>query len=304
MPTSSSESHAPGIGGLGYVLLQACDLEAWRGFGTSVVGAMEVAMPGQCLGLKIDEHPYRVLVTQGDADRLLAMGWEMRSPEELAAMRARLESKGLEILERSPEEAALRCVESLFAVKDPLGNDVEFYHGRTGCGGAFASPIGVPGFVTEGMGLGHLVLAAAGAEQAAYTFYRDTLGLGDSDTLTLPPMAEGYPPIQVNFLHADNPRHHSLALCNLPSPSGVMHLMVELPSVDEVGRCHDRTLAGGWSLMASLGRHCNDNMFSFYVKGPGGITLEIGSEGRQMDWSTVEPTVSTIPDYWGHAYQF
>lgn len=302
MPTSSSDT-APGIGGLGYVILTTPDREAWRQFGSGVVGAMAVDVADGALGLKIDDHPFRVLFVPGQDDRLVAAGWEMRSREDFEAMRARLAAAGTPIIERSAQEARQRCVTELFAVRDPLGNEVEFYLGRTGCGVPFASPIDIPRFVTEDMGLGHLVLAAAGAEAATYDFYRNLLGLGDSDTLTLPPMAEGAPSIQIRFLHADNPRHHSLALCNLPSPSGVMHLMMELPSVDDVGRCHDRAVQGGWGLMASLGRHCNDNMFSFYVKGPAGITLEIGCEGLQVDWSEFEPTVSTIPDHWGHAYQ-
>ena len=55
--------------------------------------------------------------------------------------------------------------------------------------------------------------------------------------------------------------------------------------------------------MATLGRHCNDNMFSFYVDGPGDVPMEIGCDGLQVDWSDFEPTVSTVPDHWGHAYQ-
>ena len=109
--------------------------------------------------------------------------------------------------------------------------------------------------------------------------------------------------MRVRFMHVDNPRHHSLALFNLPTPTGVVHLMLEMTEMDDVGRCLDRVNAHGLSLMASLGRHCNDNMFSFYVNGPGGVPFEVGHDGLQVDWSTTQPTVSTVPDYWGHEYQ-
>ena len=151
--------------------------------------------------------------------------------------------------------------------------------------------------------MGRIVVSAAEAFEETHDFYTGLLGLGDSDDLTLPPPAEGAPSIRVRFLHASNPRHHSLALFNLPVPSGVVHIMLEMRTIDDVGRAYDRVLAGGWALMAFLGRHCNDNMFSFYVIGPGGVPIEVGCEGRQVDWKDFEPTVSVVPDHWGHAYQ-
>ena len=45
--------------------------------------------------------------------------------------------------------------------------------------------------------------------------------------------------MRVRFLHADNPRHHSLALFNLPVPTGVVHLMFEMRTDGRCGPCHD-----------------------------------------------------------------
>ncbi|WP_252258586.1 VOC family protein [Erythrobacter aurantius] len=291
------------IANLGYVVLSSADLAQWRRFGTETIGAMNASETDDRVALKIDEHPFRVLILSGDADRLAAIGWEMVSSDQLDAMRLKCADAGLPICEGTADEADARCVTNFFWVSDPAGNRVEFYHGRTGCGEPFTSPICVGGFVTGEMGLGHLVISAAGVFDETHAFYTRVLGLGDSDDLTLPPPAEGAPEMRVRFLHVDNPRHHSLALFNLPSPTGVVHLMFEMTEMDDVGRCLDRVNAQGWSLMASLGRHCNDDMFSFYVIGPGGVPFEIGHGGLQVDWSTTEPTVSTVPDYWGHQYQ-
>ena len=75
-------------------------------------------------------------------------------------------------------------------------------------------------------------------------------------------------------------------------------------SIDEVGACLDRVTNAGYPLLSSLGRHCNDNMLSFYVFGPGGIAVEYGYDGLQFDnWDEFTPTVSTEGDFWGHAYQ-
>ena len=54
--------------------------------------------------------------------------------------------------------------------------------------------------------------------------------------------------------------------------------------------------------MSTLGRHCNDNMLSFYVFGPGGIAVEYGCEGKTFDWDSFTPTESTVGDFWGHQY--
>jgi 3,4-dihydroxy-9,10-secoandrosta-1,3,5(10)-triene-9,17-dione 4,5-dioxygenase len=80
--------------------------------------------------------------------------------------------------------------------------------------------------------------------------------------------------------------------------------MVEVSSLDEVGRAMDRAKAGGYPILASLGRHVNDNMCSFYVVAPGGIAVEYGYDGMLVDWDTYTPTVSTEGDHWGHEYNF
>jgi 3,4-dihydroxy-9,10-secoandrosta-1,3,5(10)-triene-9,17-dione 4,5-dioxygenase len=133
-------------------------------------------------------------------------------------------------------------------------------------------------------------------------FYQQTLGLADSDDLRLPPPAEGAPDQRILFLHADNPRHHSLGLYNFPVPTGIIHMIFEMPEIDDVGLCLDRVNAAGLPLLGTLGRHCNDQMLSFYVFGPGGIGVEIGCGGLQVDWQNFTPTVSTVGDVWGHVY--
>ena len=105
-------------------------------------------------------------------------------------------------------------------------------------------------------------------------------------------------------MHADNPRQHSLALYNQGHPSGVVHIMVEVESLDEVGLALDRVKQAGLPILATLGRHVNDNMCSFYVLAPGGIAVEYGYDGLLVDWDHHTPTVSTEGDLWGHEYSF
>ena len=47
----------------------------------------------------------------------------------------------------------------------------------------------------------------------------------------------GGPPLWMRFLGC-NPRHHSLALAPFPAPAGIVHLMIEVATLDDVGRAH------------------------------------------------------------------
>ena len=287
---------------LGYLTLTAVALAEWRRFGTTVIGAMESSSTESEVCLKVDEHPFRIQVNVGATDKLTGMGWELESKDVYEGLFSQLTAMGVNAVRGDEAGAEKRFVTEYFSAEDPAGNPLEFYHERTGCGDPFESPLGVSGFVTRDMGLGHVVVPAADQMANAHEFYTEVLGFGDSDELAITPPVEGAPTMRVLFMHADNPRHHSLALFNQPVPTGIVHLMLEMENIDEVGRCLDRVQAQDIKLMATLGRHCNDNMLSFYAIGPGGVAVEIGCEGLQLDWDAFTPTTSTVPDYWGHAY--
>jgi 3,4-dihydroxy-9,10-secoandrosta-1,3,5(10)-triene-9,17-dione 4,5-dioxygenase len=63
-------------------------------------------------------------------------------------------------------------------------------------------------------------------------------------------------------------------------------------------------MKGGAHISATLGRHANDKMISFYVRSPSGFDIEYGCEGWQVDWSNFTPTTSLIDSIWGHKWDF
>ena len=147
------------------------------------------------------------------------------------------------------------------------------------------------------------VVVPAPNQDEAHQFYKNVLGFGDSDDLTLPPPAEGAPDMRIVFLHAANPRHHSLALYEAEGlPGDCVHLMVEVKSVDEVGYALDRVNEREIMVVSTLGRHTNDRMLSFYMATPAGFAMEFGCDGLKMDWEGYTPTVSTLPSIWGHKF--
>ena len=287
---------------LGYLGISSQDPAAWAPFGSDLLGLMSVPGEGDGIFLKMDDHPFRLMVEQGGEDKLAFAGWEVDDATAYEATISSLESAGAGVVRGDEAGARKRCVTEYCSSTDPAGNPFEIYHSRTGVGVVFESPQGVSGFVTGNMGLGHVVIPAPNTDET-HAFYRDVLGFGDSDDLSLPPPAEGAPGMRIVFLHAANPRHHSLALFNLPVPTGIVHLMFEVATIDEVGSCLDRVTKAGVPLMATLGRHWNDNMLSFYAVGPGGIAVEYGCDGLQLDWDEFTPTKSTVADIWGHEYQ-
>ena len=72
----------------------------------------------------------------------------------------------------------------------------------------------------------------------------------------------------------------------MPAPAGIVHLMIEVAALDDVGRALDRCTRRGAPVSASLGRHANDLMVSFYVRTPGGFDIEYGTDGRLVDDAT------------------
>lgn len=294
------------VAAIGYLRIESSDSAALMAFGTDVLGLMDAAREDSqgARFLRADQHPFRFMLEPGEQDRLLAVGLEFRNAGEWQAACDRLAAAGHEPDAGSDAEAARRCVSRFASVRDPSGNLLELYHGRQLDYLPFISPVGVRRFVTgtagvNDMGFGHAVIPAPASEETT-RFYTDLVGLAVCDVLRL-----STPPSQVTFMHADNPRQHSLALYDQPHPVGVVHVMLEVETLDEVGMALDRAKRAGHPVIASLGRHVNDNMCSFYVLAPGGIAFEYGYDGLLVhDWDRYTPTVSTEGDLWGHEYNF
>jgi 2,3-dihydroxybiphenyl 1,2-dioxygenase len=156
-------------------------------------------------------------------------------------------------------------------------------------------------FVTAGLGLGHVVLPVTDLD-AAFAFYTEVLGFRPRGSFRVPTPPE-VGPVRIRFLGV-NPRHHSLALIPAREQAGpgLVHIMVEVDSLDDVGRALDRVGAAGYRLSSTLGRHTNDKMISFYVRTPGGWDLEFGTDGLLVDESTYSAEEITADSYWGHEW--
>lgn len=289
---------------LAYVVLRSADLAGWRDFACKTLGLMEGASDADTLLLRVDDRPFRILVQKGEGEGFVAAGWELPDEASYLSTIDALQADGIAVTQADAGEAKARAVRALARCTDPSGTGVELHWGRVVDYLPFHSPAGVSGFVTGDMGLGHVVLPATDLS-ASLDFYRKHLGFVETDYIRVPlsPEPDG-PAAQVHFLHCDNPRHHSVALTDMPQPSGAVHIMLEAATVDDVGYALDRVKASGAHLSATLGRHTNDRMLSFYVRTPGGFDIEFGTGGWQVDWSVFVPTISLKDSAWGHEWNF
>lgn len=288
---------------LGYVGLGVSDLDGWREYAESVLGIQNNGEgPNGDVLLRMDGHHYRFILRESAADDLIFVGWQVRDGAVLDLMASRLNDFGIAVTRGTAEDRANRMVRDLIKFTDPDGVETEIYYGPLLDHRPFISPRGVPGFVADALGLGHIVLTVSDVER--YTRYLDVLGARVSDHIAIPigPMT-----LNINFFHV-NPRHHSIAILTPPPmPSGMpdkmkrlQHFMIEATSLDAVGEALDLYKQRGMAY-GDLGRHSNDRMLSFYGNTPAGFHVEYGFGGllieNEDDW--VVQTWNS-PDLWGH----
>jgi 3,4-dihydroxy-9,10-secoandrosta-1,3,5(10)-triene-9,17-dione 4,5-dioxygenase len=292
------------IQSLGYLRIESADVAAWREFGVRVLGMSEGRGPEDgAVYLRMDDFPGRLVIVPGERERLAATGWEVAHEAALAGVEQALEAAGVPVKAGGSAECEQRRVARLLLTEDPAGNALEIFCGAALDNRPFVSGQGVR-FVTGGMGLGHAVLPVTD-DEAALRFYTEVLGFRLRDSMRL--AAElfgkpaGSPPVFMRFLGC-NPRHHSLALAPFPAGAGIVHLMIEVASLDDVGRALDRCERRGTPVSATLGRHANDQMVSFYVRTPGGFDIEYGTDGMLVDDATWVTRETTAISQWGHRF--
>ncbi|MFE4500421.1 iron-dependent extradiol dioxygenase HsaC [Rhodococcus sp. NPDC056743] len=293
-----------GIRSLAYMRIGATDMGAWREYGLKVLGMSEgKGVDPDSLYLRMDDFPARLVIVPNEKDRLLVSGWETANAAELQDIRDRLSAAGVPFKEGTSEQLKDRRVVELIAFEDTSGNSLEVFHGVALEHRRVVSPYGHK-FVTGEQGLGHVVLTTDD-DDASLRFYRDVLGFKLRDSMRLPPQMVGRPadgdPAWLRFLGC-NPRHHSLAFLPFPNPTGIVHLMLEVENSDDVGLCLDRALRKKVKMSATLGRHVNDEMLSFYMKTPGGFDIEFGCEGREVEDESWIARESTAVSLWGHDF--
>ncbi|KAA0102819.1 biphenyl-2,3-diol 1,2-dioxygenase [Mycolicibacterium sp. P1-5] len=286
---------------LGYVTIHTADIDRWRQFAFDVLGFAEGNGPDpSALYLRMDERAARIIVVPGDGDRIATVGWEVRDHAALEQVKALLDGAGVTHKQLSQSEADDRRVEEVVAFDDPAGTHLEVFHGAVLDHSPVVTPFGAR-FVTGDQGLGHVVLPALDAP-GLFEFYTEVLGFVSRGAFRVP-LPKEFGPIRIRFLGI-NERHHSLAIAPAmhQRDPGLIHMMVEVDSLDTVGEALDRIATQEFQLSSTLGRHTNDKMVSFYVRAPGDWDIEFGTGGVRIDENHYTAEEITADSYWGHKW--
>lgn len=287
---------------LGYMVLGVTDLAAWEGFAVDVLGLQAgTRVPGESLGLRMDDYEQRILLLRSDLDDFLAAGWEFESDAQLEAFVDQARGRGVDIAEADSKVAEQRRVARVFVCHDPDGIRHEFYSTayRAHTRNPFRSAVLRGAFSTGRLGAGHFVTVPKQSAEAK-AFCERVLGLKLSDTIS----GDAAPGLKldVTFFHARAGRHHSLAVADVPFPvpKRIHHIMVECTDPNDVGLAYDRCKQAGVPILMELGHHPNDQMFSFYMISPSGFAIEFGAGGIVVDDDTWEVKRYTELSDWGH----
>lgn len=282
---------------LGYIGIEATDLDAWRVLAVNTLGLQLGAQSDdRSLSLRLDERAHRLIIEAGPSDDMVYIGYDCGTDATLDAIVARLRERDSAIEIGDADLAKRRQVRRLVATADPSGNRVELYVDLALAATAFRSELAPAGFRTGNGGAGHAFLKALD-RQAMLDFYA-LLGFRLSDYIR----QEVAPGIVVDaaFTHC-NDRHHTLAFAAIPVPKKMHHFMIEAMDRVDVGRAYDRVQNAKIPLAMTIGMHPNDRMFSFYVTTPSGFAIEYGADGRLINddahWEVVTYDQLSI---WGH----
>jgi 2,3-dihydroxybiphenyl 1,2-dioxygenase len=277
---------------LGYVIFGCQDLDRWRGFATSVLGMELVEHTETSVRFRMDEFAYRFQVELGAPEGVHTIGWGVKGPAELDEVAARVEAAGYPVTRHGigSELARSRNVREVAVFTDPDGVTIELFYAFEQALTPFISPLGSSFVANNDLGLGHVFQVVTDVPRYN-ELYRDVLGFTISDYIG-----------PATFYHC-NPRHHSFAFVPARPTSilGVGHIMLETTDIDALGRSIDAMNAFGAAEKATLGKHTNDKMISFYVETPSGTQIEFGTGGILIeDEESWMPTTYSSAHYWGH----
>lgn len=285
---------------LGYLLVESRKLQEWRRFGEQGLGVHVDTDSRSTLIFRIDDYQRRLIVQDGPAEDVAAIGWELADENALELALSRLKARGVEVKTVAGGEAERRGTDRFWSFIGPKRMQFEL----------FAKPVltRVPlsmrasGFVTGEGGMGHLAITTRNPE-AMQAFWREIFDARLSDHIE--ERLNGVN-LELTFLRL-NERHHSIATAATkgvrlnPLRTQIHHLNLQTASLDDVTEGYRRCRELGYKIASAIGQHPNDREISFYVESPSGFEVELGWNPIVVaDEETWQPTIYQGISLWGH----
>lgn len=260
---------------LGYVLVESRRLDAWRRFGADGLGLhLDSGADGDAV-FRMDAHQRRLVVAEGPAEDVTALGWQVDDLETLREIRARLGAHGVEVTEGDTEAARLRGVDSFWRCTGPKRLSIELFTSPVPGSGRLS--MATSEFVTGAGGMGHVAITTR-EPGTMLEFWRTIFDARVSDRIEDRLDGIGF---DFTFLRL-NERHHSVAIAATrglridPIRTRIHHLNLQAATLDDVVAGYLRCRELGFRIANAIGQHPNDRELSFYVESPSGFEIELG----------------------------
>ncbi len=284
---------------MGYLLAESVRLDEWAMFAGEGLG-LHVDIPWRgVVACRIDAHQRRLIVREGAAEDVIAIGWQLDDDAALNLALARLAARGIGVQEGSPDEATLRGVKRFWFFAGPKKLRTELFTN------AVLSDLPLrmkaSGFVTGSAGMGHVAVTTRQPE-VMQAFFKNVFDARLSDEIE--DKIDGLN-LDFAFLRL-NERHHSFATASTrgvrlnPLRTQIHHMNLQCASLDDVTEAFLRCRAMGYPIANTIGQHPNDRELSFYVQTPSGFEIELGWTPIVVDERTWQTTTYQCISLWGH----
>jgi 2,3-dihydroxy-p-cumate/2,3-dihydroxybenzoate 3,4-dioxygenase len=245
-----------------YVRIGTRDLDQAVSFATRILGLELGERDARAAYLRSDDRDHTLVYLAGPADEH-AIGFEMRSRDELEAAAAELEAAGHPVHMGSQAECEARRVAAFVSFKEPSGATIDLVSGPWHSGRRYfpSRDAGITGFSHIG-----LYTRSPARDEKFWT------GLSNakvSDWIGEAPL------LRIDAIH------HKMAL--FPSTrSGVQHINHQVAGIDDVMRSYYFLREQGVPIRFGPGRHPTSGAMFLYFEGPDGMTYEYSTGVRSI----------------------
>lgn len=233
-----------------------------EGFAISVLGLERVREEAGAVYFKSDWRDHTLVYFDGDPSEQ-ALGFEVRTAEELRRAGDELSNAGVEVQVGTAAQCELRRVRDYIAFRDPTGNVIELVVGPHHSGRRYfpSRDAGITSFSHVGLCTSDPVRDEA--------FWTGQLGARVSDRIGTAPL------LRIDEIH------HKIAL--FPSRrKGVQHVNFQVESIDDVMRAWYILRERGVKVVFGPGRHPTSGAMFLYFEGPQGMIYEYSTGVRTI----------------------
>jgi len=282
--------------GIGYLGFESAKLDAWREYGSEVMGFQITRSPESdpdSLYFKMDDRRHRLAFHPGTIERLVYIGWEVRNRLDFLAAVERLGKHQVEYIVGDAELCETRGVKELVRFRDPVGYQHELFYAQKWLPRSFLPGRPHGGFVCDERGVGHLVLMTPEFTEELEHFMIEIMGMQW--------YGWGAGKGKTEFFRSklNNQTSHDIAYGLAPGRMGIQHIGLFVNSVRDVGETYDLVKEKDLDMLMTLGQHCQDPHLSFYHFTPSGFAIECIAELEPWQGDPYELNPEKLST-WGH----